>query len=206
MSQPHVCPVCTGFGRAPVAFIPLVNGEPIPVPCPACKGACVLWEPDFAKEMDKWLASPRYVVPDKPTIHRYPADPGPDFNVKASKEAMDQERQTDERRAKEGERMGATREPIEDTAVNADAELRNTLKQFIGNLRSMRDRQDEQLAHRLETIIQSQAAQVKKLDEALKACAGNLRDIVLLEGRALRREEFQTRARRKAGRRAKRKR
>jgi len=188
--------VCKGAGT-PLNVSPGVSLARIG--CLACKGACVLWEPER-------LFGSLHTFPDKPTIHRYPPNPGPDFNVKASKEAMDQERQTDERRAQEGERMGATREPIEDTAVNADAELRNILKQFIGNLRSMRDRQDEQLAHRLETIIQSQAAQVKKLDEALKACAGNLRDIVLLEGRALRREELQTRARREAGRKAKRKR
>ena len=49
MSQPHVCPVCSGIGKhvgdqGPGDFVALLRRDgPI---CPACKGACVLWEPE----------------------------------------------------------------------------------------------------------------------------------------------------------------
>ena len=80
MSKPHVCPVCEGKGyRDPV---PTLMNAPTNITCPACKGACVLWEPERQTDERRAQESER-------ARHRYPADQGPDFNVKASKEAMD---------------------------------------------------------------------------------------------------------------------
>lgn len=45
MSKPHVCPVCQGRGGAILPLAGSENGLTTVDPCPACKGACVLWEP-----------------------------------------------------------------------------------------------------------------------------------------------------------------
>lgn len=50
--KPHVCPVCQGHGQ-----IQRIHPQPTSTSCnpefytcPACKGACVLWDPDKALE------------------------------------------------------------------------------------------------------------------------------------------------------------
>lgn len=39
---PHTCPVCVGRGTVPPVGD---QTSTVPVMCPACLGACVLWEP-----------------------------------------------------------------------------------------------------------------------------------------------------------------
>lgn len=51
MTTPHTCPVCMGRGAVPPQPIGATMGNDMTVEtpphteCPACNGACVLWEP-----------------------------------------------------------------------------------------------------------------------------------------------------------------
>ena len=47
MTTPHKCPVCKGLGKRSTAINidkPDTTGRVLET-CPACKGACVVWEP-----------------------------------------------------------------------------------------------------------------------------------------------------------------
>lgn len=54
MSAPHVCPVCKGVGERLILGVRVLDD-----PCPACKGACVLWGPensaDEVRRAGDWL-------------------------------------------------------------------------------------------------------------------------------------------------------
>jgi len=41
---PHVCPVCQGRGRVRADVVAAT--EVLLERCPACHGACIVWEPD----------------------------------------------------------------------------------------------------------------------------------------------------------------
>ena len=45
MGKPYVCPVCDGIGTRTPYNDGSTSAIPMPEQCPACKGACVLWEP-----------------------------------------------------------------------------------------------------------------------------------------------------------------
>ena len=44
---PYLCPACDGWGKRHEYRPASTAGELETVPCPACKGACVLWRPEF---------------------------------------------------------------------------------------------------------------------------------------------------------------
>lgn len=58
MTTPHTCPVCMGRGTVPnTDALTNTTAEPI---CPACHGACVLWEPgDAAKAIADAIIGPK---------------------------------------------------------------------------------------------------------------------------------------------------
>jgi len=56
MSKPHICPVCNGNGKR------FSEGSTAKIQyeqCPACLGACVLWEPPHIVE----LGAPQPFIP-----------------------------------------------------------------------------------------------------------------------------------------------